>query len=38
MTTEILFNFLQSLDGSLVDTKCMAMALLAYASLMSFQT
>ena len=36
ITPEILQKFFQSLDGSLVDTKFMAMALLAFAGLLRF--
>ena len=36
MTREILFKFFQSLDGSLVDTRFMAMALLAFAGFLRF--
>ncbi|PFX25561.1 Integrase/recombinase xerD-like [Stylophora pistillata] len=36
MTTQILLKFLQSLDGYLVDTRFMAMALLAYAGFLKF--
>ena len=36
MTGEILLKFFQSLDGSLVDSKFMAMALLAFAGFLRF--
>ena len=36
MTTQILLKFFQSLDGSLIDTKFMAMAPLAYAGFLRF--
>ena len=36
MTGEILLKFFQSLDGSLVDTRFMAMALLAFAGFLRF--
>ena len=36
MSTEILLKFFHSLDGSLVDTRFMAMALLAYAGFLRF--
>ena len=36
MTREILLKFLQNLDGSLVDTRFMAMALLAFAGFLRF--
>ena len=36
MTGEILLKFFRSLDGSLVDTRFMAMALLAFAGFLRF--
>lgn len=36
MTTQILLKFFQSLDGSLVDTRFMAMAPLAHAGFLRF--
>ena len=36
MTREILFKFFQSFDGSFVDTRFMAMALLAFAGFLRF--
>ena len=36
MTTQILLKFFQSLDGSLIDTKFMAMAPFAYAGFLRF--